>query len=388
VPVTTRGLVVALTLLLLAAGVPPTPAAAAAGADVRWLCLPTRDHDPCRGDQTTTVQRPDGSSTVRRVATARRPPADCFYVYPTSSQQVTPNARPRREASVDAVTRQQARRFSTLCRTYAPLYRQRTLVALAAEDAFTQQQRGGFNRLAYADVRRAWHAYLRRHGDGRPFVLVGHSQGSRLLRKLVAEEIDPRPALRRRLVSAVIPGADVVVRRGSDRGGDFEHLRLCGSARQLHCVLAWSTYGEEPPRDSRFGRAPTDRSASPGLDLPVGRRLEVACTNPASLARNRRAPVRTIVRSELLPGLLGVLQLQLYGGLPPRADTPWLVPADRYTARCERSGGAHVLRLRREPGAQQLNPSPDATWGLHLADVNIVLGDVLRIVRRQLAALP
>lgn len=355
----------------------------AASAETRWLCHPGLPDDPCRGDQTTTVVRDGGTSLVRTPRVPRRPGVDCFYVYPTSSEQPSPNAERRSEASVEAVARQQAQRFSTVCRAFAPLYRQRTLAALAAEDAFTEEQQGDFYRLAYGDVRRAWRAYLGEVGPKRRFVLVGHSQGSRLLRKLVAEEIDPRRRLRQRLVSAVLPGADVVVRRGRDRGGDFTHLRLCRSSSQLHCVLAWSAYGETPPDDSRFGRPPLDDSASPGLDLPVGRRLEVACTNPASLTRNRRMPVRTIVRSERLPGLLGLLQLQLYGGPPPSAETPWLVPADRYTARCARLNGAHVLRVRPRGDAQQLNPAPDDTWGLHLADVNLVLGDVLRVVRRQ-----
>ncbi|WP_323791956.1 DUF3089 domain-containing protein [Nocardioides sp.] len=361
--------------------------AGAASAETRWLCHPGLPDDPCRGDQTTTAVRADGSAVVRRPRVPRRAGVDCFYVYPTSSEQPTPNARRRSEASVEAVARQQAQRFSTVCRTFAPLYRQRTLAALAAEKAFTEEQRGDFYRLAYVDVLRAWRAYLAEVGPERQFVLVGHSQGSRLLRKLIAEEIDPRRSMRQRLVSAVLPGADVVVRRGRDRGGDFEHLRLCRSSRQLHCVMAWSAYGETPPDDSRFGKPPTDDAASPGLDLPVGRRLEVACTNPASLAANRRVQVRTVVRSERLPGLLGLLQLQLYGGPPPSAETPWLVPADRYTARCARTNGTHVLRVRPVGDAQQLNPAPDDTWGLHIADVNLVLGDVLHVVRRQVARL-
>ncbi|MGA8848066.1 MAG: DUF3089 domain-containing protein [Nocardioides sp.] len=372
--------------LLLAAALVAVAPSGVAVANARWLCDPRAAHDPCRGDQTTTVQRSGAPDVVRHPGVVQRPTVDCFYVYPTSSQQPTPNAQRRPEASVKAVARQQARRFSTLCRTFAPLYRQRTLAALAAEDAFTEQQRGDFYELAYADVLRAWRSYLARVGPSRRFVLIGHSQGSRLLRKLIAKEIDPHPRLRERLVSAILPGADVVVRRGSDRGGDFAHLRLCGSADQLHCVLAWSTYGETPPDDSRFGKPPLDDSASPGLDLPVGSRYEVACTNPASLTHNRRVPVRTIVRSEPLPGLLGVLQLQLYGGPAPSANTPWLVPADRFTARCQTLNGARVLRVRPIGDATQLNPSPNDTWGLHLADMNIVLGDVLRVVRRQVAA--
>ncbi|WP_170286199.1 DUF3089 domain-containing protein [Nocardioides rubriscoriae] len=377
-----------LTVLALVAGLlatTPAPAHAVNGS-VSWLCRPAQGAQPCVGDLTTTVRRSDGTASVVRPARDRRPGVDCFYVYPTASQQPTPNARRTTEASVRAVARQQAMRFSQVCRTYAPLYRQRTLAALAAERAFTERQRAGFNRLAYRDVLTAWRSYLAHDNRGRPFLLVGHSQGSRLLRKLVREEIDPMPRLRRRLVSAILPGANVLVRRGRDRGGDFAHLRLCRTATQLHCVLAWSTFGDTPPDDSRFGRPPLDDQPSAGLGLPEGARYEVACTNPASLRRNARRPVTTLVRSEMLPGVLGVLALQLYGGPPPSADTPWLRPADRYSARCETVNGARVLLLRPLAGARHLSPSPDATWGLHLLDLNIALGDVLRIARRQVRA--
>jgi hypothetical protein len=33
--------------------------------------------------------------------------------------------------------------------------------------------------------------------------------------------------------------------------------------------------------------------------------------------------------------------------------------------------------------APLLNPSPDATWGLHLVDANIALGDLVDIVHHQ-----
>lgn len=384
------GLVLGMAIGLLAAPAPAdagrVPVARSASAEVSWLCHPDRAADDCRGSLVTTVQRADGTSRVVRPRRVPRPAVDCFYVYPTASQQPTPNAQPRREASVAAVARQQASRFSRLCRVFAPLYRQRTLVALSAEGVFTEEQRASFARLAYGDVLRAWRAFLEQRRPGWGFVLIGHSQGSRLLRKLVREEIDPVPALRRDLVVAVLPGADVLVRRGSDRGGDFRRIPLCASRHQWGCALAWSTFGQTPPDDSRFGRPPLADGPSAGLDLPVGRRYEVACTNPASLAENRRAPVRSLLRSEPFPGLLGLLLLQTFTGPPPRASTPWLVPAERYTARCETSNGARVLRIRPIGDARTLRPSPNDTWGLHLVDVNIVLGDVMSIVASQIRA--
>ena len=50
---------------------------------------------------------------------------------------------------------------------------------------------------ALAGVREAFQRYLRDDNDGRGFVLVGHSQGSRMLRALVRRDITTLTATRR-----------------------------------------------------------------------------------------------------------------------------------------------------------------------------------------------
>jgi hypothetical protein len=222
---------------------------------------------------------------------------------------------------------------------------------------------------AYEDVRDAWREYLRRHNGGRGVVLIGHSQGTIWLRKLVAEEIDRRARERRRIVSALLLGSNVTVRRGSDVGGDFRRVRACRSSRQTGCVVAYSTFDETPPPNSRYGRA------SDGL--------EVLCTNPSTLL-GRRGALRTYVRTDEFPGVIGALLKTLQGEVP-RAPTPWLEPAGAYVARCDDAGGANVLRVRRVGGAKDLTPVPDRTWGLHLTDVNLALGDLVELIGRQSA---
>jgi hypothetical protein len=44
-----------------------------------------------------------------------------------------------------------------------------------------------------------------------------------------------------------------------------------------------------------------------------------------------------------------------------------------------------VLRVAPVAGAPDPRPSPDAAWGLHLADVNIALGNLVALVRKQAA---
>ena len=92
------------------------------------------------------------------------------------------------------------------------------------------------------------------------------------------------------------------------------------------------------------------------------------------------------MRSEPFPGTLGLGLQLLYGGPPPTAATPWLEPSERYSVQCRDEGGADVLDADPIGTARRLNPSPDATWGLHLADVNLPLGELVAEVGRQAAA--
>jgi hypothetical protein len=355
-------------------------AAAPAGAEVRWLCRPGLESDPCVGDLTTTYYARDGSPRVDSVDTLAAPPVDCFYVYPTVSNQPGPNATQTPDPEVRSIAVFQAQRFSSRCRIFAPLYRQ---VTAAGVSSASQTRDTAAYETAYSDVEEAFMAYLRSDNGGRGFVLIGHSQGSRMLRALIRRQIDPDPALRARMVSAIIPGANHVVAKGRASGGDFANLPECASAVQIGCVVSWHTFNDPPPDNARFGRTDTDPVGA-ALGLPTGPQYEVACTDPGALAAGRGRPLESLLPSEpFAPGVISVLLLRLYGGAQPTADTPWLSPADRYTARCETSNGANVLMLKPVGPARKLTPAPDPTWGVHLVDMNIGMGNLTTIVSAQ-----
>jgi pimeloyl-ACP methyl ester carboxylesterase len=359
-----RLLLAALTAVCAAAVVAP-----AAQAKTVWLCDPDAAGDPCRSSLTATVLAPDGSpGATERARNDRRAPIDCFYVYPTVSDQQTPAATRRVDDRLQAIALYQASRFSQHCRVYAPVYRQITLAGLVNSGAVTPAMR----ERAYADVRSAWRDYLRNHNRGRGVVLIGHSQGTFVLRRLAAEEVDGKPAVRRRLVSALLIGGGVTVAEGKDVGGDFKRIRACRSATQTGCVVGYSIYGAEPPAGSIFGRAPQTEG---------GPKLEVLCNNPASL-RGGSGVLDSYVATKPFPGTIGALINAQLGELPTRA-TPWLRQPDSYRGRCQRSGGAHVLRVTPLEGARELVPVPDATWGLHLADMNLAMGNLTDLVESQ-----
>jgi hypothetical protein len=366
-----RGTTRVVLLSLLAATALSAVLGSTASADVRWLCRPALASDPCRGDQTTTFVKPDGASHVGQPKFAKQKAIDCFYVYPTTSNQPTSNATKSPDPEIKSIVQYQAQRFSNWCRVFVPLYRQVTAagVVMASQTHDTAPY-----DTAFADVREAWKAYLKSYNRGRGVILVGHSQGSRMLRALIRKEIDPKPAARRRIVSAIIPGANANV-------ADFKHVPPCASRSQTGCVISYSTFNETPPDNSRFGRTDTDPVGG-ALGLPHGPGIKVLCTDPAKLAGT--ADLKSLLPTEpFAPGIVAALILRLYGGPPPSADTPWLQPQDHYTGRCVTSNHARVLMIAPIADARRLNPSPDATWGVHLVDVNIALGDLMRIVRAQ-----
>jgi Protein of unknown function (DUF3089) len=355
-------------------------APASAGADVVWLCKPGVEPNPCRESNATTVYAEDGSSRVEDPGMPADPPVDCFYVYPTVSGQPATNADKSKDPEQIAIARYQAARFSQTCRVYAPMYRQLTLASIFTG---TPEARAAGRKIAYGDVREAWLQYLANENRGRGVVLIGHSQGAGMLRQLIRQEVDPKPAVRKRVISALLLGGNVLVRKGSTVGGDFQNLPACTNPDRLGCVIAFSTFGDPPPDNTRFGKAPaTDIT---GAGLPAGPDYEVLCTNPVSLGANERKPATTLLRSEPFPGSIGAALVVMYGGPPPSAPTPWLQPSERYSVRCENSNGANVLMALPIGGARHLNPSPTPDWGLHLADANLPLGDLVGLVARQSA---
>jgi hypothetical protein len=352
-----------------------------APAATKWLCGPGVAHDPCRPSLSTTFYRGwdarAGRSTPRR---ARDQGVACFYVYPTVSNQQSRLASKRVDPELRSIARYQAARFSQLCRVYAPVYRQATVPALQGGTTTRRDY-----LTAYGDVEKAFDAFLRRIGGHRGFVLLGHSQGSYHLERLIRRRIDNHRALRRRMVSAVLLGGNVTVRERSDRGGTFRRVPTCRRTTQLSCVLAFSTFNETPPHASLFGRGAS--RVARFLGLPEGSELEAACTNPAALGTSRSVPLTSVVPTQpFAPGTLIAAGISLLGLQWPAASTTFVQSDGAFTGRCSRTGGAHVLRIASAPGTPVPKASPTPEWGLHLVDANIAQGDLVKVLRSQIRA--
>ncbi|MBN8869284.1 MAG: DUF3089 domain-containing protein [Solirubrobacterales bacterium] len=350
------------------------PTAGAAEPQFAWLCKPGRAEDPCRGSLLTekvTAAGAEGQSTPK-VLTRLRKKVDCFYVYPTVSLQEGPNANLAEDPQLDAIAEQQASRFSPGCRMFAPIYPQFTISAILGAKITDQVA-----ATAYGGVKAAWNEYLKKYNKGRGIVLIGHSQGTGHLKQLVSETFDRRPNLRKRLVSAVLIGGNVTVKKGSRTGGSFRKVPACAKATELGCVIAYSSFLEEPPpEDSLFGRV--GGALSEDLDPATH---EVLCVNPARLDGSK-GRLRPLFNTATFPGLYASLLPNL-----TQYETPWVSFPALYTASCQNADGASWLRIHDVSDEADARPRVGEklgrTWGTHLTDVNLAAGNLVSVVTSQ-----
>jgi hypothetical protein len=364
--------------LLLAAAAAATPAPNDYGLGQNWLCRPDR-RDACTIPLDATAIAPDGTMTVQPMKPAKAPEADCFYVYPTVSFDTTGNSDMVANDEERKVVEAQFARFGSQCRTFAPLYRQVTLTALRA--IMTGAPVAVDRDLNYNDVRDAWRHYLANDNNGRPFVLIGHSQGTNQLKRLIAEEIDGKPVAAR-MLSAILPGGNVTVAKGKDTGGDFKSIPLCHTASQTGCAIAWVSFRDTapPPPKSRFGKS----------DNPA---LEVACTNPAALGGGRAEAHAAFVAGRAWDMARDTGPWSKTG----TAKTAFVTLPGLLSTKCVNWDGATYLavhvnadpadpRTDDVPGDVAVGKTILADWGLHLIDVSVVYDDLVALVPQQLAA--
>ncbi len=343
--------------------------------DTVWLCKPGMADNPCAGDLSATVLAPDGKVSVERPVPAKKAPIDCFYVYPTVSLQPTLNANLKIDPEERAVAKAEASPFSQVCDVYAPMYPQLTKAAI--DDPASLSITGELN--AYEGVWRAYLDYMDHYNDGRGVVFIGHSQGAYLLSMLLQAEVDTEPKELRHLVSAILPGGNVTVEAGKRTGGDFHNIPACVSTGEVGCVVAYSTFLEEPSEDALFGRI--DSPINPlRQDSPL--KLHVLCVNPADVGGGTGAALPYLPTADLT-SLVGK-------AWPTMATvTPFVAYPGEYHATCRSSAHANWLQIDRTHDPHDGRPSVAAVsserWGLHMVDMSVVMGNLVDLVRSEAA---
>jgi hypothetical protein len=346
-----------IALLLATAGA--AIACAPAHASTVWLCFPGQKADPCTKTLTFTAVAKDGSMKRYTVGPRKRQPVDCFYVYPSVSTENRGNSDLKPGFEETDTARLQASWFSPICRVFAPMYRQVTT------HGDGNPYRGDY-ALEWKDVLAAWREYLARDNHGRGVVLIGHSEGAFLLKRLIRERIEDDPKALRLLVSAVLLGGNVTV----GENGDFRRVRPCAAAKQFGCVVAYSSWDRPPPANASFEH----------VDNP---RQHVLCVNPGAPGGGP-APATPIFLTTSFDEMGGVSPQIMFA-----VDSDWVSYPGLYRAECKRRGGMAWLQITpithgdRRPTAHAVN---GAGWGLHPLDVNIALFELVGLVGSEATA--
>jgi hypothetical protein len=189
----------------------------------------------------TPTDYADGAHWLH-VSKGKRYEVDVFYVYPTAYSRSDPSQPifcpvddPGMMAGAQAAYTRQAWAFRTLANIYAPYYRQ-----IDAKYQLTlppKEQEANIEGPPGIDVTAAFKYYLKHFNKGRPFILAGHSQGSAVLRYLLASYLKEHPRVYKRMVAAYIVGQSIT----PEYLAQNPHLRYARGAGDTGVVVSWNT---------------------------------------------------------------------------------------------------------------------------------------------------
>ena len=166
---------------------------------------------------------------------------DVFYLYPTAYARTgdgpvlcaVDDAGMRKSAQ--AAYSRQATAFRTVADIYAPYYRQVDATYQLAQPPAQQEQ--VIREGPAVDATAAFKYYLANYNDGRPFILVAHSQGSAVLKVLLADYLSAHPKVLARMIAAYVVGQSVT----RDYLAANPRLRYTSRPRDTGVLVSWNT---------------------------------------------------------------------------------------------------------------------------------------------------
>jgi len=313
--------------------------------DKLWMCKPGLQHNYCLEDIADATEAvADGTYKPFMDELGAEQPFDCIFWYPTVNRTEDPTSLDFSDPEpMLGSVRSQAARFSRVCNVYAPFYRQVSL------------NNGGDRELGYKDVVDSFKQYISNWNKGRYFIIFGHSQGTGHAARLITDEVNDRPELRERLISALLIGGGVT-------GSTFSNIPLCSKPDQFGCLVGYRTYGEPTP--------PT------GTAIPAN----LACVNPAALGGG----------SAVLKGSYFHSKGSTYApALGAEFSAHFGLFRDFFTGECKPApGGGQYLEINYTGTSSDmrkhfLDITREYGFGLHVFDYNFLMDDLLALVKSQ-----
>lgn len=167
---------------------------------------------------------------------------DVFYLYPTV--YVRPDASaPLYSEREDAQLRSsagmayllEAAVFEQVGAVYAPLYRQgdaASILALPFDERDALLEQGPLE-----DALASFDYYIQHYNNGKPFILVGHSQGADVLRLLLATYMEAHPEVYDRMIAAYCIGCSIT----SDFLAEHPVLKFATGSDDTGVIISYNT---------------------------------------------------------------------------------------------------------------------------------------------------
>jgi len=234
--------------------------------------------DPARWQPTYAE---DTEMPTAEEVTADLPNFAVFFIHPTSylsrDNWNAPMGDEEAERIARLYVRGMASPFNAASEIWAPRYRQATMGAFLTDEPEGEQAIDA----AYGDVLEAYRFFLDTVDADTPVVLVGHSQGSLHLLRLLREEVRGSP-LADRMVAAYAIGWPISVDHDLPELG----FDACATPAQTGCVLSWSSFAEPADPSSVI----ETYAASIGFDGEPRGTSQILCNNPVTGTFGGSAP--------------------------------------------------------------------------------------------------
>lgn len=164
-------------------------------------------------------------------------PVDLFYLYPTAwtstsaAPQVCAINEPTMLAQAPGAFARQATAFETVANIYAPYYRQ--------NNSSPTDRWNIIAGIPTLDATAAFDYYIKHYNNGRPFILVGHSQGATVLTNLLSGYLKDHPEVLKNMVAAYVVGSPISqAYLDSNR-----HLKFAAGADDTGVIISYNTEG-------------------------------------------------------------------------------------------------------------------------------------------------
>jgi pimeloyl-ACP methyl ester carboxylesterase len=169
-------------------------------------------------------------------------PVDVFYYYPSSWKKLNAGDpiicdidNPMMLQIAPQQFEKQATAFEPVGNVYAPFYRQddagSTLLLPSDEQAKVV---GG---IPTTDATAAFDYYIKHFNNGRPFILVGHSQGAIVLSNLLSGYLKQNPAVYQKMIAAYVIGWPITAAYLAQN----PHLKFAEGPDDVGVIISYNT---------------------------------------------------------------------------------------------------------------------------------------------------